>query len=43
MEQTIHQKNMIGKNLRKLMSQMLLMFCMLKKKKYIMPMFQKIT
>ena len=35
MEQTIHQKKKIGKNLRKLMSQMLLMFFMLKKKKYI--------
>ena len=32
-EQIFHQKKMIGKNLRKIIEQLLLMFCMLKKKK----------
>ena len=32
-----HQKKMIGKNLRKVIEQVLLIFCMLKKKKYILP------
>ena len=29
-----HQKKMIAKKMRKIMQQLLLMFCMLKKKKY---------
>ena len=42
-EQLFHQKKMIGKSLRKINKQLLLMFCMLKRKKYILPMFQNIT
>ena len=37
------QKNMIRKSLRRIIEQLLLMFCMLKRKKYILPMFQNIT
>ena len=35
-----HQRKMIGKNLRKVMQQLLLMFCMWKEKRYILLMFQ---
>ena len=38
-----HQKKMIGKKLGKIMEQLLLIFCMLKKKKYILLMFQNIN
>ena len=34
---------MTGKNLEKIIEQLLLMFCILKMKKYIQTMFQKIT
>ena len=34
---------MTGKNLGKIIEQLLLMFCILKMKKYIQTMFQKIT
>ena len=34
---------MTGENLRKITPQLLLMFCMLKKKKYILHTFQKVT
>ena len=36
-----HQKKMIGKSLRKVIRQLLLMFCMLKKKRYILLVFKK--
>ena len=38
-----HPKKMIGKNLRELMLELLLMFCMLKNKKCILLMFQNVT
>ena len=36
-------EKMVGKNARKIMKLLLLMFCMLKKKKYILLMFHNIT
>ena len=36
-------EKMIGKNLRKIMQQLLFMICMLKKEKYILLMFENIT
>ena len=42
-ELIFHQKKMIWKNLREKMEQLLLMFCMLKRKKYILLMFQNWT
>ena len=42
-EKITHQQKMIGKNLRKVIQRLLLMFCTIKKEKYILLMFQKIT
>ena len=42
MLKTIHKKWMIGIGLRKIAQQMLLIFCILKKKKYYQRIFQTI-
>ena len=42
-ERNFQSKKTIGKHFRKIMYQLLLIFCMLKKKKYILPIFQRIT
>ena len=43
-EYIFHQKNMIGRKLRRLkIENLLLLFCMLKEKKYVVLMFQNIT
>ena len=42
-EYIIHQKLMFGKGLKKIIQQLLLIFCILKKKKHFLLIFQKIT
>ena len=42
-EYIIHQKLMFGKSLKKIIQQLLLIFCILKKKKHFLLIFQKIT
>ena len=42
-ESIFHQKKVVGRNLRKMFRQLLLMFCMLKKENYILLIFQNIT
>ena len=41
-EQIVHQKQMIGKRLRKLVRQLLLIFCILKNKKDVQLIIQKL-
>ena len=43
MAQIFYKKKMIGKNLRKIMQQLFLMFCAPKRNIYILLMFQNMT